>query len=89
MSRRLPSRTTRDLQIGDFVVIDPTRKAEVVHNDDDGIIVKWFTDEGLGPYVAKLPHISLHPINYQPESAGQHQSWWKAHPDITGKYREF
>ena len=86
-----------DLHVGDFVQL-PTpqgvRRVEIVKMDDGGFTVKWFSPEGLGPYVAVLPHgtfphNTIHKVHYADERAGVHKSFWETNPDFSGKYGEF
>jgi len=86
-----------ELHVGDFVQL-PTphgmRRVEVVKNDSGGFTVKWFSPEGLGPYVATLPHgtfpqNTLHHKLYADERGGRHDSYWNFHSDFTGKTGEF
>jgi hypothetical protein len=86
-----------DLHVGDFVQL-PTpqgvRRVEIIKMDDGGFTVKWFSPEGLGPYVAVLPHgtfphNTLHKQLYADERAGKHESYWTSHSDFTGRTREF
>lgn len=82
------------LHVGAHVVL-PTengpRHCEVTSIDDEGFGVKFFTPEGVGPFHAMLPHGefpagTIHRTLYVDEAAGEHESWWKTHPDVTGKY---
>jgi hypothetical protein len=80
-------KSTRDIEVGDRIDL-PDRAVIVTDIQPGGIAVTWFDDKMQGPYYAVLPHGSLHRTRYIDERNND-QSWWEAHPDITGKYREF
>lgn len=82
---------TYDLNPKDVIEVGSgvgARKVVVVESQDDGVVVCWFTPEGIGPYTAKLPHAEVSQFLYENERLGQHKSWWETHPDITGRTGE-
>lgn len=89
-----------DLHVGDFVQLPApdmscgVRRVEVTAVDDGGFTVRWYSPEGLGPYMAVLPHGSfpsntLKQVRFADERAGEHESYWLTHPDFTGRTGEF
>jgi hypothetical protein len=89
---------SEDLVIGDFIQmyvpdLGSVRRMEIVKIDDNGMLVKWFDPNGVGPYSCVLPHGSLpsntlHKNIYADERGGSHESYFKTHSDFTGKTGE-
>jgi len=71
-------------------MVDGTvRNCEVIFIDEAGFTVRFFTPEGLGPFVATLPHGVLPEKTitrtlYDDERGGPHRSYWKWHADMGG-----
>lgn len=68
------------------------RNCEVTGIDDSGFTVRFYTPEGLGPFVCVLPHgvfpeKTIHRQMYKDERGGA-GSYWKWNGDFTGDYAE-
>jgi hypothetical protein len=78
--------STRDITPGDVIEVKAggdIRRLVVHENHEDGLVVIWFTPEGLGPYRMKLPHTdNVEQLLYENEAAGMGNSWWDTHPDM-------
>lgn len=90
-------RTENVLHVGAEIAIpmeDGTvRRCDVIDIDDGGFTVRFYDVEGRGPFICSLPHAELpestiHRTLEGPDVAngGLKDSYWRTHPDFTGRY---
>ena len=80
-------KSTRDIDVGSRIDLPGFRGVIVASNDESGLGVIWYDDQGCGPHHAVLPHGKVQTVAYHDErNADRHYT--EVHPDFTGKYGE-